>query len=45
MSVIIFYIMYFKIENSNMRSVDTVENDKNSEYAFGNTFFKNSFYY
>ena len=42
---IIFCILYFKTENSNMRSVDTVENDKNREYAFANTFFKNSFYY
>ena len=41
---IIFCILYFKTENSNMRLVDTVENDKNRKYAFGNAFFKNSFY-
>ena len=43
-SDIIFCILYFKTENSNMRLVDTVKNDKNREYAFGNAFFKNSFY-
>ena len=42
---IIFCILYFKIEYNNMRSVDTVENNKNREYAFGNIFFKNNFYY
>ena len=41
---IIFCILYFKTENNNMRLVDTVRNDKNREYAFGNAFFKNSFY-
>ena len=41
---IIFCILYFKTENSNMRLVDTVENGKNREYVFGNTLFKNSFY-
>ena len=43
-SGIIFCILYFKTENSNMRLVDIVENDKNREYVFGNAFFKNSFY-
>ena len=33
---IIFCILYFKIKNSNMRLVDTIENNKNREYAFGN---------
>ena len=33
---IIFCILYFKIENSNIRSVDTVENNKNRKYAFSN---------
>ena len=36
--------VYFKIENNNMCSVDIIENDKNSEYAFGNTIFENNFY-
>ena len=43
-SDIIFCILYFKTENSNMRLVDTVENDKNKEYTFGNAFSKTSFY-
>ena len=39
-SGIIFCILYFKNENNNMRSVDTIENNKNKKYVFGNTFFK-----
>ena len=34
---IIFCILYFKTENSNMCSVDTIEKYKNREYAFGST--------
>lgn len=41
---IILCILYFKTENSNMCSVDTIENDKNSEYVFDNIIFKNNFY-
>ena len=40
---IILCILCFKTENNNMRSVDTVENDKNIEYAFGSTFFQKQF--
>ena len=43
-SDIIFCILYFETENSNMCSIDTIENDKNREYAFGSTIFKNNFY-
>ena len=42
-SDIIFCILYFKIKNSNMCSVDTIKNDKNREYIFGSTVFKNIF--
>ena len=41
---IVFCILYFKTENNNMRSLDTIENNKNNEYVFGSTIFKNSFY-
>ena len=34
---IIFCILYFKTQNSNMCSVYIIENDKNNEYVFGST--------
>ena len=44
MHMISFYILYFKIKNSNMYLVNTVEKDKNIENVFGCTIFMNSFY-
>ena len=41
---IILCIMYLKIENSNMCSVDIIKNNKISEYVLGSTIFKNKFY-
>ena len=43
-SGIMLCILYFKIQKSNIHSVNTVENYKHREYVFGSTFFKNSFY-
>lgn len=37
---IILCILYFKIENNDMCSIDTIEKNKNSEYLFNSTIFK-----